>query len=116
MSNIDEKLSKMTRAQANALADHLNAGYNKPAYKPTAKTKKKTTAPKKATAKKPAAKKTTKAAPAEKAVKKPGRKPKAAPEAPTEKDAKKPGRKPKTQPEAEKAPAKRTRKPKETKE
>ena len=50
MSNIDEKLSKMTRAQANALADHLNAGYNKPAYKPTAKTKK-------ATAKKPAAKK-----------------------------------------------------------
>lgn len=32
MSNIDEKLSKMTRAQANALADHLNAGYNKPAY------------------------------------------------------------------------------------
>ena len=30
MSNIDEKLSKMTRAQANALADHLNAGYNKP--------------------------------------------------------------------------------------
>ena len=47
----------MTRAQANALADHLNAGYNKPAYKPTAKTKKKTTAPKKATAKKPAAKK-----------------------------------------------------------
>ena len=44
MSNIDEKLSKMTRAQANALADHLNAGYNKPAYKPTAKTKKKTTA------------------------------------------------------------------------
>lgn len=34
MSNIDEKLSKMTRAQANALADHLNAGYNKPAYKP----------------------------------------------------------------------------------
>ncbi len=57
MSNIDEKLSKMTRAQANALADHLNAGYNKPAYKPTAKSKKKTTAPKKATAKKPAAKK-----------------------------------------------------------
>lgn len=54
---IDEKLSKMTRAQANALADHLNAGYNKPAYKPTAKIKKKTTAPKKATAKKPAAKK-----------------------------------------------------------
>ena len=44
MSNIDEKLSKMTRAQANALADHLNAGYNKPAYKPTAKIKKKTTA------------------------------------------------------------------------
>lgn len=33
MSNIDEKLSKMTRAQANALADHLNAGYNKPALR-----------------------------------------------------------------------------------
>ena len=31
VKNIDEKLSKMTRAQANALADHLNAGYNKPA-------------------------------------------------------------------------------------
>lgn len=57
MSNIDEKLSKMTRAQANALQIISTRVITNPRTKPTAKTKKKTTAPKKATAKKPAAKK-----------------------------------------------------------